>query len=244
MNTPGIACIVSTVMAFAVNIAHAYTDSEVSDQIDDAFSYEDNPRMARGAFSSAYRMSGPDNDRFARILGEYSIANLAVENGFRSRLAIESIGKYGTTNSLPFLYSCATNPVCGDCAIKSIIAIEGVTSNSIAAVMAYNSSTNSSGRKIIQMFEALVDKGCQAESSIDQRTMSLDYALSFARTYDKYTHWMDDVICRNDPTYRNSKRRLSTLRSEFSLGLDHWEIGFVTNAINELVAYPESELPD
>ena len=244
MNTPGIACIVSTVMAFAVNIAHAYTDSEVSDQIDDAFSYEDNPRMARGAFSSAYRMSGPDNDRFARILGEYSIANLGVENGFRSRLAIESIGKYGTTNSLPFLYSCATNPVCGDCAIKSIIAIEGVTSNSIAAVMAYNSSTNSSGRKIVQVFEALVDKGCQAESSIDQRTMSLDYALSFARTYDKYTHWMDDVICRNDPTYRNSKRRLSTLRSEFSLGLDHWEIGFVTNAINELVAYPESELPD
>ena len=244
MKMAGIACITFAVIVFAVNIAHAYTDSEVSDQIDDAFSYEDNPRMARGAFSSAYRMSGPDNDRFARILGEYSIANLGVENGFRSRLAIESIGKYGTTNSLPFLYSCATNPVCGDCAIKSIIAIEGVTSNSIAAVMAYNSSTNSSGRKIVQVFEALVDKGCQAESSIDQRTMSLDYALSFARTYDKYTHWMDDVICRNDPTYRNSKRRLSTLRSEFSLGLDHWEIGFVTNAINELVAYPEAELPD
>ena len=34
-------------------------------------------------------------------------------------------------NSLPFLYSCATNPVCGDCAIKSIIAIEGVTSKTL-----------------------------------------------------------------------------------------------------------------
>ena len=50
-------------------------------------------------------------------------------------------------NSLPFLYSCATNPVCGDCAIKSIIAIEGVTSNSMAVVAAFNSSTNTAPRK-------------------------------------------------------------------------------------------------
>ena len=50
MKMAGIACITFAVIVFAVNIAHAYTDSEVSDQIDDAFSYEDNPRMARGGF--------------------------------------------------------------------------------------------------------------------------------------------------------------------------------------------------
>jgi len=230
-----------TMMSFAENAS--YSDQDVKADIEYYCSLC-HPQGFGSLVERAFAKSGSDNDRFSRILGEFAIENYGLKNGLASRWAIDKIAQYGTTNSLPFLYSCATNPVCGDCAIKSIIAIEGVTSNSIAAVMAYNSSTNSSGRKIVQVFEALVDRGCQAESSIDQRTMSLDYALSFARTYDKYTHWMDDVICRNDPTYRNSKRRLSTLRSEFSLGLDHWEIGFVTNAINELVAYPEAELPD
>ena len=224
--------------------AHAYTDAEVLDQIDEALSYDDNPRMSRGAFGLAHRMSGYDNDRFARILGEYAMGHLAIENGARSRWAVDSIAKYGTTNSLPFLYSCATNPVCGDCAIRSIIAIEGVTSNSMAVVAAFNSSTNTAPRKKIQVLEAFVDSGGRADASVFERDLSLCYALSFASSYDKYTEWMDSVICRNDQSYRNSKRRLAVLRSEFAAGLDHWEIGFVTNAINELVAYPEADLPD
>ena len=81
------------------------------------------------------------------------------------------------------------------------------------------------------------------ESTIE-RQLGVAYALNYAATTGKYTKWMDRVLQRCDPTYKNSKRRLSVLRAEYGLGLDHWEIGYVTNAINELVAYPEADLPE
>ena len=155
MKSVMVSFLVAAAATLSSGNAHAYTDAEVLDQIDDAFSYDDNPRMSRGAFGLAHRMSGYDNDRFARILGEYAMGHLAIENGTRSRWAVDSIAKYGTTNSLPFLYSCATNPVCGDCAIKSIIAIEGVTSNSMAVVAAFNSSTNTAPRKKFRCLKRL-----------------------------------------------------------------------------------------
>jgi len=248
MKMAGIACITFAVIVFAVNIAHAYTDSEVSDQIDDAFSYEDNPRMARGAFSSAYRMSGPDNDRFARILGEYSIANLGVENGFRSRLAIDKIAQYGTTNSLPFLYSCATNPVCGDCAIKSIIAIEGVTSNSIAAAQSYFNSTNNFPRKKAYERSLLCEKLLQdvyGDDALSQyRPYVMDVALDFAQNVNTMHISLDEALVGADPSYRYSKRRLAVMRAAQMNCINQTLTNYVTNAINELVAYPEAELPD
>jgi len=247
MKMAGIACITFAVIVFAVNIAHAYTDSEVSDQIDDAFSYEDNPRMARGAFSSAYRMSGPDSERFARILGEYSIANLGVENGFRSRLAIESIGKYGTTNSLPFLYSCATNPVCGDCAIKSIIAIEGVTSNSTSLVETYLASDLAMSQKNsipADICAYFVKKAVEGTQDPGLTTNAICVVHAFAMTRNQGHTWLDRNLVSADPSYRFSKRRLAVMRAVSVKTLNDFQANYVTNAINELVAYPESELPD
>ena len=34
------------------------------------------------------------------------------------------------------------------------------------------------------------------------------------------------------------------MRSVFNLGVSQFQIAYVTNAINELVAYPEAELPE
>ena len=228
-------------MSFAEN--ESFSDQDVKADLEYYCSLR-HPQDFNGLVDRAFVKSASDNDRFSRILGEFAMESYSLKDGLASRWAIGKIAQYGTTNSLPFLYSCATNPVCGDCAIKSIIAIEGVTSNSMAVVAAFNSSTNTAPRKKIQVLEAFVDSGGRADASAFERDLSLCYALSFASSYDKYTEWMDAVICRNDQSYRNSKRRLAVLRSEFAAGLDHWEIGFVTNAINELVAYPEADLPD
>ena len=201
-----------------------------------------------GAFSSAYRMSGPNSERFARILGEYSIANLGVENGFRSRLAIESIGKYGTTNSLPFLYSCATNPVCGDCAIKSIIAIEGVTSNSIAAAQSYLSNTNAfsseTEERYAEVCKQIVTSTFGSDSYLAYRPCVLAAALDFARNVNTMNVGVDGALIQADPTYRFSKRRLSVMRGAQLRLVNEVQSNYVSNAINELVAYPEAELPD
>ena len=47
-----------------------------------------------------------------------------------------------------------------------------------------------------------------------------------------------------DPAYEHSKRRLSVLRAVLPLCNNDFLLSYTTNAINELVAYPESALPD
>ena len=55
---------------------------------------------------------------------------------------------------------------------------------------------------------------------------------------------VDAVFIETDSTYRNSKLRLAVLRSAYGLGVSQYQIAYVTNAINELVAYPETDLPE
>ena len=47
-----------------------------------------------------------------------------------------------------------------------------------------------------------------------------------------------------DPSYRFSKRRLNVMRSAQNRCWNAMLTNYVTNAINELVAYPEANLPD
>ena len=51
-------------------------------------------------------------------------------------------GKYATKSELPFLYSCATNSMCGDRALNTIISLDGISSNLLQTVGQYFSITN------------------------------------------------------------------------------------------------------
>ena len=203
------------------------------------------PRCGSREYSSGRRPTlveycWNDTNRLVSALKELATTN----KEYYASMSLHELGIYGSVSDLPFLYSCATNPVCGDCAIKSIIAIEGVTSNSIDYVRRYHVQANLKERRKVEVLSALIGKASEAGCGVVERAMALNYAMQYASSADKYTSWVDDVISNCESTYKFSKRRLAVLRSEFNLGLDHWEIGFVTNAINELVAYPESELPD
>ena len=65
----------------------------------------------------SFRMAGCDTNRYARVLCE-----LAGENTNQTRRAIALLGVYKTPQSLPFLYSYATNAQYGAYAMKSIFA--------------------------------------------------------------------------------------------------------------------------
>ena len=191
----------------------------------------------------AFQMADGDTNRYARILRE-----LAVENTNETEWAIASLGKYKTTQSLPFLYSYSTNAVYGARAMKSIFAIEGVTSNSIAVAQGYLSLTNDA---------VLVDRGgatvcaelirCAKQEGVDAncRTNALAVANTFATTSNRNYYWLDYLLMQDDASYRYSKRRLQVLRSADILHCPYpYQVNFVTNTINELVAYPEANLPD
>ena len=233
-------------MCFAHGSAHAevvgYTDAEIKN----AFVHIS--RLAHGDENGSYirkalRMAGNDTNRFARVLRE-----LAQENTNQTRRAIRSLGIYATHESLPFLYSYATNATYGACALKAVFAIEGVTSNSVAVAQSYLMLTNEAVR---------VDRGgatvcaalvkCARQEGVDAnlRTNALAVANAFATTRNRNYYWLDYLLMQDDTSYRHSKRRLRVLRSADVLHCPYpYQVNFVTNAINELVAYPESALPD
>lgn len=66
----------------------------------------------------------------------------------------------------------------------------------------------------------------------------------YAATANKCFTPLDDVMIWANPSYRYSKRRLSVLRSVRDLGMHPYQLAYVTNAINELVSYPEANLSD
>ena len=238
-------------MIFAIAAVASFSlfaeDRECSDaEIKAQFVFAGRCRHAEDMKSNydwAFQMADGDTNRYARILRE-----LAVENTNETEWAIASLGKYKTTQSLPFLYSYSTNAVYGARAMKSIFAIEGVTSNSIAVAQGYLSLTNDA---------VLVDRGgatvcaelirCAKQEGVDAncRSNALAVANAFATTCNRNYYWLDHLLMQDDTSYRYSKRRLQVLRSADILHCPYpYQVNFVTNAINELVAYPEANLLD
>ena len=185
-----------------------------------------------------------DTNRLARL-----IAELAQTNDVElSSQMVETLGEYGTVEQLPFLYSCATNPAIGDLAVKAVLRIEGVTSNSIAIVRSYLLSSNEFSRAKQHdrslVCEELLKSAFELPELSEYRPLCLSVAREFARNVNTMHISMDDAIVANDPSYRYSKRRLAVMRSAQYRCVNPGLYTYVTNAINELVAYPEADLPD
>ena len=195
---------------------------------------------ARRMFENAKSQCEGDTNRFARILCE-----LAQTNDVRiADRMIRCLGRHGTTAQLPFLYSMATNELHGATAVKSILRLEGVTSNSVDVTGAYLSMTNVDFEYRADACKALLRAAAPSCVTTGICQMARNCALRYARSANRYVMDVDAVFIETDSTYRNSKRRLAVLRSAYGLGVSQYQIAYVTNAINELVAYPEADLPE
>ena len=195
---------------------------------------------ARRMFENAKSQCEGDTNRFARLLCE-----LAQTNDVRiADRMIRCLGRHGTTAQLPFLYSMATNEQHGVSAVKSILRLEGVTSNSVAVAGAYLSMTNVDFEYRADACKALLRAAVPSCVTTGICQMARNCALRYARSANRYVMDVDAVFIETDSTYRNSKRRLAVLRSAYGLGVSQYQIAYVTNAINELVAYPEADLPE
>lgn len=239
-----------------------YSDSEVKEKyafISCLIHGDENGSHIRNAL----RMADNDTNRFARVLRE-----LAVENTNQTKRAIRDLGFFKTSQSLPFLYSYATNAVYGAEALKSIFAIEGVNSNSIAVAQSYFSITNffpldCAGERS-KLCQSLLEKVYSEPALSDYRATVFDMAVSYNRFVNVTSpNCVDIGLCEADPSYKYTKRRLAALRSyeanvsEYFNSLPDtsesyqrrvlvfsYQTNYLANAVNELVAYPEANLPD
>ena len=226
--------------AFVCSAEDDNSDEKIKRLIVGSNFYIDNPDASYRMFMNARRRCGTDTNRFARLLAEVAQTN----NNWVAQDAISSLGVYGTSAQLPFLYSMATNEQHGATAVKSILRLEGVTSNSVDVTGMYLSMTNiiQRDRSEICSFFFNAVKTSDVSAALKERGECV--ALRYAGTANLYFRRMDEAMISTEPAYRLSKRRLAVLRSAYGLGVSQYQIAYVTNAINELVAYPEADLPE
>ena len=185
-----------------------------------------------------------DTNRLARILVEVAQTN----NAWYSEMAMRELVKYGTAEQLPFLYSCVTNPAIGDLAVKTVLRIEGITSNSVSSAQRYFALTNvpdSVDRSRTSICADLITLSGLDGVDASWRSNAMEVAAHFIAAPDCNAYWLDRLLLERDASYQHSKRRLANLRNSVAYATQ-WDFiyNYVTNAINELVAYPEADLPD
>ena len=215
------------------------SDEKIKSMIVDSESYIDNSRASERMYNNARMRCAGDTNRFARLLYELAQTN----NVYLSDRMISMLGFDGTSVQLPFLYSMATNEQHGATAVKSILRLEGVTSNSLAVADRCLSNKTIKEPERLDVCRTIVDLAFAVTTPTNDQVRALSYVHCHARTCD-YPAGLDQSLLRHDPSYRLSRRRLSILRDVYVHGVDQWDIGYVTNAINELVAYPEANLPE
>ena len=226
------------------------TDEEIKHVIRNAAEAFDNSEAVEFGRQCALRKANYDTNRFSRLMQEIALSG----TGRVERVMIQDIGRFGNTNNLPFLYSCVTNPIFANLAIISTFKIEGVTTNSVNKLIQYLTFPEEGDQPTIFDDRAnrcgwIMEEHNIMPSQPNHRYL-LDTLIGFAASTNWAYAWvLDECIIRHDPVYRYSKRRLAALQAS-----SHFEISnstahelqrnYVTNAINELIAYPEANLND
>ena len=231
-------------VAFVTMAARAGNDAEdshIKSMIVDSESYIDNSRASERMYNNARMRCAGDTNRFARLLYELAQTN----NVYLSDRMISMLGFDGTSVQLPFLYSMATNELHGVSAVKSILRLEGVTSNSLEVADRCLSMTNVQARmerENLCLF--MLDGFANAHSNSGVRNDVERCVLCFARRSGLYNEHFDGCLSVRIPGYQFSKRRLNVLRDAERNMIIRFNKAFITNAINELVSYPEADLPE
>lgn len=224
--------------------AESVSDDEIRRRLVLSCCYEDDAGLAKGTFNGAFRAAESNRVRFARIICDLARTNDMTIAGYM----VEDLGSFGTPEQLPFLYSQISNTYCGARAVRSILRIEGVTSNSLAMVDGYLSMTNTVSRRDREDICVFALDCSPGSVSSEDRSDIERMVLRFAANNSIYNRRFDELLSSRIAGYANSSRRLAVLRAVqqrgLGLGMNQYTEAFVTNAINELVAYPEAELPD
>ena len=185
-----------------------------------------------------------DTNQLLRILSTIIHTN----NEWYCSRSMSEYGKYAGVSELPFLYSCATNPLCGHCALKSIFRIEGVNSNSLSAVKRYLSMTNGFTVDNNKERGRFAEKFLQMIFSSDEFSQYRNEAFGMVYNYGKDLNILhvsiDESLMSADDAYKNSKRRLDAMRNSRSRCISDFLTNYVEGVIKELEKYPEEKLAD
>ena len=232
---------VTLMCGFAVNGA---TDEEILQALTNSCT----PQCGNGGkvdFAYAISLCESDTNRLERLIREVAERQLATGEDLVAESAIWKLGRLGTTNSLPFLYSCVTNPLLGNAAMVSIVQLEGINSNSVDCLSEYLAIRNAKAREKIDCCCSIMNMSQTLNADVADKRYLTTTILGFGHSTNTWSRLLlDEKLMRIDPSYQHSRRRLAFIRTFENVPMNDADTNFVTNTINELVAYPESALGD
>lgn len=179
-----------------------------------------------------------DTNQFVRVAKEMAEADEYIAP------MLTIISKYDIQQGIPYLYGYATNEnnKVAFTACHLILEREGLTSNSVAAVETFLSTTNASREAAYYRCELCRDALHQVSgesATEDLRLRVMRSALSYALRDGSHVAPVDGYIMAFDPAYQYSSNRLEVLRSSLEWNINDYQRNYVTNAIHEI----EAQLP-
>ena len=227
---------------FAVLARADVEDAELRHVLERAVRYEDNPLAAVSEIRYAIQVAGGNTNRVVSLMKQLIVEG--TEDAETDMFYISEIGKYGTSSDLPFLYQKVTTADYCASATEAILRIEGLTTNSLTQIMSSLPDSPRGNKKSAYAWCRILDVVTKSPSDEPIRTFALSNAVQFVSRQTESADWLDRGLIRIEPPYRMSKRRLAALRSVQSLGVGEWQTNYIAQAIRELEAYPEANLPE
>ena len=224
-----------------VSFCHGVTDEEIRAVLHRSTMAFDNPAANESELRYAFSLCPGDTNRMTRLMCDV-VRERGIDRGAQGM--IQRIGRHGNASALPFLYSCVTNAALGDVAVISIFKIEGVTTNSVDKLNAFLNAAQSNSWSCAGCCADLIESESFTASTLANRKYLLDCIQDYALRTNRYVITLDRALKRVDSGYEHSRRRLSILQSSLNRGIGNYQRNYVTNAINELIAYPEANLND
>lgn len=220
------------------------TDIKLREILGRAVGYIDDPDGGPGEVCYAIRFAENDTNRVVSLMKQL-VAEGAARVGI-TRFYLSEIGKYGTSSDLPFLYQRVSETNLCETATKAILKIEGLTTNSLMrfTTLIPDELPGVWNPWPVHAWCRLLEASKKFPADSEIRALTMSNAVQYATRQRESVELFDGCLKHADPTYRMSKRRLAVLRSVRDLGVNEYQTNYVTNAINELVAYPEANLPE
>jgi hypothetical protein len=157
------------------------------------------------------------------------------------------IGKFGTTNDLSFADNYLTNAFTGLGAVSIYESINGYNQRTIDATRKFLSVSNIPAARSIRSNKALAVSSMLYRMQLFKpegvdKNLFFSFGLECVSNKITTVYSFDGVIDYFDPTFRYSKRRLGFLRYLQTIPHSYSISNYISKAISELVAYPESKL--
>lgn len=236
------------IVLFAVaNQTHGdYVRSSVAEQVLDRIS-----SSGDCSFMPVFERSGMSSNEFSSLL-----VNLVVNDPLCStnsdkfcyHTVLGAVAGFGTTNAVDLLTSVfneSDDQTDKLISMRGLARLTGISSNLLDNVSTWMSTTNKYERyRRLNAYVHLSEIAAEPSHTASEKALVLSFLNEHVAAETVFVMELDAAIRRLDPTYAESKRRLSNLRAV------QQQIRFkplkrqIGSAIDALVAYPEANLPD